>query len=509
MKYVSVCSGVEAASLAWIPLGWKPVWFSEIEPFPCEVLKQRYPDVPNLGDITKIKVENLPDGTQVFSNGEQTIKSEKIDLLVGGTPCFVKDTLILTPFGYIPIQDLKIGDEVISHVGNICKVTDFGSKEAEIGELEIIGREKITCTDNHPFYCCWENHKKSIKFDFTMAKFTPGKYAGRIYQNHELTDCEMREIHIELSGWFIGSGKVENNKVIIETKNKRTFDSFERVFKNQIEYIVDDYSFEIQDKKINSWIISNFYHGNKKCVPYFLYSYKHQSCFVVGYVYSTEQLNSEKIYYDNRELAYSFTDLFGSHEIKFDIKSNKWYSKENKKTKVFGDRFASKVKGFKNNGTIRTVYNITVEKDHTYIANGIAVHNCQGFSRAGKQGGLNDPRSAIALSYVRLLEEIKPEFFVWENVPGVFSTNGGEDFKQFIGKINEVGFCCSWRVLDSQYSRVDGFPRAIPQRRRRVFVVGCFGDEWERTAEILLEPQILLGDSPPKRVKGKGFTTNS
>lgn len=57
MKYASVCSGVEAASLAWMPLGWEPVWFSEIEPFPCEVLAQRFPEVPNLGDMTKIEGE--------------------------------------------------------------------------------------------------------------------------------------------------------------------------------------------------------------------------------------------------------------------------------------------------------------------------------------------------------------------------------------------------------------------------------------------------------------------
>lgn len=57
MRYASVCSGVEAASLAWMPLGWEAVFFAEIEPFPCAVLKERFPDVPNLGDMTEIKGE--------------------------------------------------------------------------------------------------------------------------------------------------------------------------------------------------------------------------------------------------------------------------------------------------------------------------------------------------------------------------------------------------------------------------------------------------------------------
>lgn len=71
MKYASVCSGVEAASLAWMPLGWEAVWFSEIEPFPCAVLKERFPDVQNLGDMTKIEGEKYRGA---------------VDILVGGTP---------------------------------------------------------------------------------------------------------------------------------------------------------------------------------------------------------------------------------------------------------------------------------------------------------------------------------------------------------------------------------------------------------------------------------------
>ena len=128
---------------------------------------------------------------------------------------------------------------------------------------------------------------------------------------------------------------------------------------------------------------------------------------------------------------------------------------------------------------------------------------CQGFSFAGKQGGLNDPRSALCLSYCRLLETMRPRWFVWENVPGVFSTNGGEDFRAFLRKIDEIGYSCAWRVLDAQYVRVDGYPRAVPQRRRRVFVVGYSGD-WRYPASVLFEPGCLPGDTPPRRVKGAG-----
>ena len=71
MRFLSVCSGIEAASVAWVPLGLEPVAFAEIEPFPCAVLAHHYPDVPNLGDMTRI------DGR----------KFRGVDILVGGTPC--------------------------------------------------------------------------------------------------------------------------------------------------------------------------------------------------------------------------------------------------------------------------------------------------------------------------------------------------------------------------------------------------------------------------------------
>ena len=77
MRYASVCSGVEAASLAWESLGWIPVWFSEIDPFPCAVLKYRFHNVPNLGDMTKITYK---DGVTYAGNGVAV--SGGIDLLV-------------------------------------------------------------------------------------------------------------------------------------------------------------------------------------------------------------------------------------------------------------------------------------------------------------------------------------------------------------------------------------------------------------------------------------------
>ena len=133
---------------------------------------------------------------------------------------------------------------------------------------------------------------------------------------------------------------------------------------------------------------------------------------------------------------------------------------------------------------------------------------CQGFSVAGKQRGLDDERSCLAMAYVRLLETMRPRWFVWENVPGALSTNGGMDFKRFIEAIDAVGYHLAWRVLDAQYVRVDGFPGAVPQRRRRLFAVGHSGD-WRNPAQVLFEPASLLGDHPPLRRPWRGASSSS
>ena len=129
---------------------------------------------------------------------------------------------------------------------------------------------------------------------------------------------------------------------------------------------------------------------------------------------------------------------------------------------------------------------------------------CQSFSIAGLRGGLGDDRGNLALEYLRLADRARPRWLVWENVPGVLSSSGGRDFGAILGGMVELGYGVAYRVLDAQYVRVDGFWRAVPQRRRRVFVVGYLGD-WRRAAAVLFERASLLGDSAPRRKAGQGF----
>ena len=120
---------------------------------------------------------------------------------------------------------------------------------------------------------------------------------------------------------------------------------------------------------------------------------------------------------------------------------------------------------------------------------------CQSFSVAGLRRGLEDPRGNLALTYVGILDRFRPQWCVWENVPGVLSSNGGRDFGSFLGALAELGYGFAYRVLDAQYF-------GVAQRRRRVFVVGYLGD-WQPAAAVLFEPESLRGDPAPSREAGK------
>lgn len=139
---------------------------------------------------------------------------------------------------------------------------------------------------------------------------------------------------------------------------------------------------------------------------------------------------------------------------------------------------------------------------------------CQSFSVAGLRKGLDDPRGNLMLTFGAIAGRYRPEWLVWENVPGVLSSNGGQDFASFLGLITgqvvtppkegwqnsgilsgyQSAYGVAWRTLDAQYF-------GVPQRRRRVFVVGHLGD-WRRAAAVLFEQHSLSGNPPPSRKKG-------
>lgn len=112
---------------------------------------------------------------------------------------------------------------------------------------------------------------------------------------------------------------------------------------------------------------------------------------------------------------------------------------------------------------------------------------CQSFSVNGHRSGVADPRGQVMFEYCRVARLLHPRWLVWENVPGVLTSSDGEDFRCLLRSLDELGYCLAWRVLD-----LSGF--GIPQRRRRVFLVGHLGG---LAPLALFEPGAGRGDAAP------------
>ena len=160
------------------------------------------------------------------------------------------------------------------------------------------------------------------------------------------------------------------------------------------------------------------------------------------------------------------------------------------------------------NGSTR----IVLERNLDIFAGGTP---CQDVSVAGKRSGMQEgsgTRSSLAFEFVRLVRELKPRYVLWENVAGVLSD---KSFPEFLTALANCGYGVAYRTLDAQWVRCadccheDGgvvrMERAIPQRRRRVWVVGCAGGDVAKAAQILFEQKGITGDNAPRRRMGQGF----
>ena len=142
-----------------------------------------------------------------------------------------------------------------------------------------------------------------------------------------------------------------------------------------------------------------------------------------------------------------------------------------------------------------------LKEKHGHIDIVVGGSPCQAFSIAGKRLGLKDPRGNLMFEYCRVVRAVHPKYFIWENVPGALSSNKGRDFSALIGEMVDIGYSLCWRVLDAQHF-------GVPQRRRRVFLVGCLGEN-NSAFDILFEREGSTRDLKSSHKEGQNTPTKT
>lgn len=367
----------------------------------------------NLGDITKIDETKL----------------ETFNMICGGSPCFVKGTKVLTDNGYKNIEDIKVGDMVLTHKNRYMPVINIGGEHnKDIYSLRVQGFLKTECTDYHPFYC--KRNKNSKPEKIKLKDIKKGYYIGSHINNESKNDFNLSNEDCWILGRYVADGHIrkEKRKGRVDSYHYQCILSIGSNKVDELKEIVKEHHFScfphaesvyrvvFSSMELVNFIIDNGFGRNaeSKKIPEFILNLpvdKLQS-FLDGYM-SGDGCEIEGKYQAttvSKELAMSlclaiqkvyrvgcriyFDERPNKHEIQGRIVNQKdtymiRFMKESQKQAWFiEDNIVwYPVKEITDLNKQEDVYNIEVEEDHTYTANNMIVYNCQDFSVAGKQKG--------------------------------------------------------------------------------------------------------------------------
>jgi len=445
MRYGSVCSGIEAASVAWAPLGWKAAWFSEIEAFPSAVLAHHWPEVPNLGDMLALPAR--------MDAGE----IEAPDVLVGGTPCFIAGHMILTETGYRAIETILPGDMVVTHTGRLQPVLRVGSKTAAVGRWKAVGVSSgLTCTPDHPFYVADDLGRsgrmagRSVRIPgvgemrWERAEDTVGTFwAGLTTVDLEVSavptlfDMSRRDA-MHLIGWWLGDGWIRHHsrgkKLLMLGLSETKLRAFQQQFPTLTQKPSEmrtTFRVSLGCTEFCTWLERHFGSGAAgKTIPAWVLADPDRDALLAGYLATdggaeargkfTVNSVSESLARGCAALAETLgyvasvarqrtadttaiegrvvrqRDYFSCRIVPQDI---------SRKSRLACGYRLRKVQSFTPVGEAE-VFNIEVENDNSYVVNGVVVHNCQAFSVAGNRESLADARGNLTLTYVELANAI-------------------------------------------------------------------------------------------------------
>lgn len=473
----------------------------------------------NLGSITNIHAKSLKIKDQ-----------DKYEyLLTYSFPCFTGDTLVLTKDGYKEIKDINIGDYVLTHDNTYQKVLNSQyTGEKEIYKINAMGVDEIKCTSNHKFYVRemyrtyprYENGKRgSIRHfkepEWVECKDLTKKYYLGIAINQESImpqfDNELIYNHSfwYLVGRYVGDGWHQQNSIII-CGNEAKIEELVTHIKNC------NFVYRISKNRtclkvsINSLFLKEitllFGKGAKnKTVPGFLFDMPiiYIESFLCGYfgadgcytqsAYKYVSISKKLIYSMAQLVAKTYKTTYRIYKtVTSDtrviedrvVNQNDWYEIRYKRNKSKQDKAFYEngyiwypINKIENTNSIESVYDISVENNHSFTANGTIVHNCQDISLAGQQRGFDKDsgtRSALLWEVERILRECKeehcmPDILLMENVKAIINKKNMENFQKWLNVLKELGYSSYYQVLNAK-------DYGVPQNRERVFCLSILGD---------------------------------
>lgn len=531
MKAAELCAGYGGLAMAARMAGW-PIhlaWVSEVDADASKVLAHHHPDVPNLKDMTAVDWDRV----------------EKVDVLAGGIPCFVAGTKILTRDGYTSIEDIEVGDEVLTHAGRWRPVTCVMARDdAELWEVK--SGQVITTTPEHPFYARmqgrhWNNDRRRYERTFSDPGWVEAKdlltrkhRVGHVLppaaepENADgawwwvvgryLADGHRMKRHVTGAGnpcktdqgtvvISCGAGKEEELRLNIKRAGLHVIESPARtatkfIITGQRLYpFLADYGKGAANKRLTPEALA---------LPPELAEELLQG-WLSGDGHRTEQgwagvTTSKELALGLVLLAHRARSVFAPIHLTIPpptkviegrtVNQRPWWRidipNRNRIALVDGDYAWRFVADSRPAGTTGRVYNISVAEDESYIADGVIVHNCQGWSLAGKRNGSDDERDLWpvrkldddgnprrgALDAIRVL---RPRVFLLENVASLVSAEGGRPFATILTDLHELGYNAGWVTVGA--CRVGAC-----HHRHRVFLIATLGE--------VLPPEGLLFGVP-------------
>jgi len=460
---LSLFDGLSVGQLALKDAGIKvnKYYSSEIDKYVIGITQYNFPNTIQLGDIKKWK--------------EWNIDWKEIDLIFGGFPCFAKGTKIITKTGYKNIEDIKIGEYVYTHKGRYKKVLNTNKKKNKIWKLKSQGTLITETTAEHPYYISkmsriWNNKRRTYKRVFSNPNWIPVKELKRIEYFTYLPIIKIEENPLNLNkelcwllGRYVANGFYQdskrknrknsyNYKIIIcvgkhKTKefeeNIKTIKYTKSENRTVFKYIFCSMNLLSLVKKLNlgrsaikKRVPQEILHLPKELAKEFLDGYMSGDGCYSREKYKATSISKElcmglnlliaKIYEVNSGIVYCKrpkTTIIESRIVnQRDTYSVDFFTEMKKQTHaVIKDSFVLlPITKIEETNEIKDVYNIEVEEDNSYYANNLCVHNCQAWSKAGKQLGDKDVRGSLMWDMLEIkkhVESLNPKVkFLFENV---------------------------------------------------------------------------------------------